>query len=117
MTNSDLLDYCMNKPGAEQSEHREWKAAQIKVSDVMFAMVHEVNQRPAVSLKTSPELAELLRQEHKDVFPSAQLNKAHWSTVFLDGDLPDSQIYYLVDASYQQALGLLPEHIRQQLSV
>ncbi|EKK4015514.1 MmcQ/YjbR family DNA-binding protein [Cronobacter sakazakii] len=117
MTNSDLLDYCMNKPGAEQSEHREWKAAQIKVGDVMFAMVHEVNQRPAVSLKTSPELAELLRQEHKDVFPSAQLNKAHWSTVFLDGDLPNSQIYYLVDASYQQALGLLPEHIRQQLSV
>ena len=117
MTNSDLLDYCMNKPGAEQSEHREWKAAQIKVGDVMFAMVHEVNQRPAVSLKTSPELAELLRQEHKDVFPSAQLNKAHWSTVFLDGDLPDSHIYYLVDASYQQALGLLPEHIRQQLSV
>lgn len=117
MTNSDLLDYCMNKPGAEQSEHREWKAAQIKVGDVMFAMVHEVNQRPAVSLKTSPELAELLRQEHKDVFPSAQANKAHWSTVFLDGDLPDSQIYYLVDASYQQALGLLPEHIRQQLSV
>ncbi|CCK08676.1 MmcQ/YjbR family DNA-binding protein [Cronobacter sakazakii] len=117
MTNSNLLDYCMNKPGAEQSEHREWKAAQIKVGDVMFAMVHEVNQRPAVSLKTSPELAELLRQEHKDVFPSAQLNKAHWSTVFLDGDLPDSQIYYLVDASYQQALGLLPEHIRQQLSV
>ncbi|NCH92320.1 MmcQ/YjbR family DNA-binding protein [Cronobacter sakazakii] len=117
MTNSDLLDYCMNKPGAEQSEHREWKAAQIKVGDVMFAMVHEVNQRPAVSLKTSPELAELLRQEHKDVFPSAQLNKAHWSTVFLDSDLPDSQIYYLVDASYQQALGLLPEHIRQQLSV
>ncbi|NHV94474.1 MmcQ/YjbR family DNA-binding protein [Cronobacter sakazakii] len=117
MTNSDLLDYCMNKPGAEQSEHREWKAAQIKVGDVMFAMVHQVNQRPAVSLKTSPELAELLRQEHKDVFPSAQLNKAHWSTVFLDGDLPDSQIYYLVDASYQQALGLLPEHIRQQLSV
>ncbi|MDK1124224.1 MmcQ/YjbR family DNA-binding protein [Cronobacter sakazakii] len=117
MTNSDLLDHCMNKPGAEQSEHREWKAAQIKVGDVMFAMVHEVNQRPAVSLKTSPELAELLRQEHKDVFPSAQLNKAHWSTVFLDGDLPDSQIYYLVDASYQQALGLLPEHIRQQLSV
>ncbi|ELY2509409.1 MmcQ/YjbR family DNA-binding protein [Cronobacter sakazakii] len=117
MNNSDLLDYCMNKPGAEQSEHLEWKAAQIKVGDVMFAMMHEVNQRPAVSLKTSPELAELLRQEHKDVFPSAQLNKAHWSTVFLDGDLPDSQIYYLVDASYQQALGLLPEHIRQQLSV
>ncbi|MDU7018725.1 MAG: MmcQ/YjbR family DNA-binding protein, partial [Enterobacter sp.] len=41
----------------------------------------------------------------------------HWSTVFLDGSLPDSQIYYLVDASYQQAVELLPETIRQQLSV
>ncbi|GGD37778.1 hypothetical protein GCM10011513_39450 [Franconibacter daqui] len=117
MTNSELLQYCMSKPGAEQSVHSDWKATQIKVADVLYAMVHEVQERPAVSLKTSPELAELLRQKHEDVFPSAHLNKAHWSTVYLDGNLPDSQIYYLVDASYQQALGLLPEQTRQQLSV
>ncbi|MOA69525.1 hypothetical protein D3C78_1977660 [compost metagenome] len=49
--------------------------------------------------------------------PSKHLNKAHWSTVYLDGSLPDSQIYYLVDASYQQAVALLPEMTRQQLSV
>jgi len=45
----------------------------------------------------------LLREEHSDVFPSAHLNKTHWSTLLLDGSLKDSQIYYLVDASYQQA--------------
>ena len=39
----------------------------IKVEDVLFAMVKEVENRPAVSLKTSPELAELLRQQHSDV--------------------------------------------------
>ncbi|MEA5948423.1 hypothetical protein ONR07_24765, partial [Salmonella enterica subsp. enterica serovar Anatum] len=39
-----------------------------------------------------------------DVRPSRHLNKAHWSTVYLDGSLPDSQLYYLVDASYQQAV-------------
>ena len=64
-----------------------------------------------------PELAELLRQQHHDVRPSKHLNKAHWSTVYLDGSLPGSQIYYLVDASYQQAVELLPEATRQQLSV
>ncbi len=62
-----------------------------------------------VALKASPELAELLRQQHRDVRPSQHLNKAHWSTVYLDGSLPDSQIYYLVDASYQQAVKMLPE--------
>ena len=33
----------------------------------------------------------------------------------LDGSLPDSQIYYLVDASYQQAVNLLPEEKRKLL--
>ena len=97
MTISELLQYCMAKPGAEQSVHNDWKATQIKVEDVLFAMVKEVENRPAVSLKTSPELAELLRQQHSD------------------GSLPDSQIYYLVDASYQQAVNLLPEEKRKLL--
>ena len=88
MTISELLQYCMAKPGAEQSVHSDWKATQIKVSDVLFAMVKEVeDQRPAVALKASPELAELLRQQHRDVRPSQHLNKAHWSTVYLDGSL------------------------------
>ena len=124
MTISELLQYCMAKPGAEQSVHSDWKATQIKVSDVLFAMVKEVeDQRPAVALKASPglrevspERAELLRQQHRDVRPSQHLNKAHWSTVYLDGSLPDSQIYYLVDASYQQAVKMLPEPVRQQLT-
>ncbi len=81
MTISELLQYCMAKPGAEQSVHSDWKATQIKVEDVLFAMVKEVEGRPAASLKTSPELAELLRQQHSDVRPSRHLNKAHWSTV------------------------------------
>ena len=117
MNNSDLLTYCMSKPGAEQSVHNDWKATQIKSHGVLFAMVHDVDNRPAVSLKTSPELAELLRSENADVRPSARLNKAHWSTVFLDGSLPKSQIYYLVDASYKLAVEALPDTVRQQLSV
>lgn len=49
MTISELLQYCMAKPGAEQSVHSDWKATQIKVEDVLFAMVKEVEGRPAAS--------------------------------------------------------------------
>ncbi|EXU76446.1 MULTISPECIES: MmcQ/YjbR family DNA-binding protein [Erwinia] len=104
MNVSDLLSYCMDKPGAEQSVHSDWKATQIKVNDVLFAQVYEIDGRPAVALKTTPALADLLREEHDDVQPSEHLNKSHWSTVWLDGSLKDSQIYYLVDASWQQAI-------------
>ncbi|MEN3753264.1 MmcQ/YjbR family DNA-binding protein [Mangrovibacter yixingensis] len=116
MNQSQLLTFCMNKPGVTQSAHRDWAATQIKLADVMFAMLHEVDGRPALSLKTSPALAELLRQSHEDVFPSALLNKAHWSTLWLDGSLPDSQIYYLVEDARQQALELLPASLKQQYS-
>lgn len=47
MTISELLQYCMAKPGAEQSVHSDWKATQIKVSDVLFAMVKEVEDPAA----------------------------------------------------------------------
>ena len=46
MTISELLQYCMAKPGAEQSVHNDWKATQIKVEDVLFAMVKEVENQP-----------------------------------------------------------------------
>lgn len=115
MTSSELLQYCMAKNGAQQSVHSDWKATQIKVADVLFAMVQEVDGRPAVSLKTSPALAELLRQQHQDLFPTPHLNQDKWSTLLLDGSLPASRIYYLVDDSYQQALELLPEERRRAL--
>ncbi|MHA3614434.1 MmcQ/YjbR family DNA-binding protein [Yersinia enterocolitica] len=117
MNNSALLEYCMSKPGAEQSDHEKWQANQIKVADVMFAMVGETAGRPSISLKTSPELAENLREQHPEIVPSEHLNKAHWNTVFLDGKLPNSQFYSLIDRSYQLVLQGLPEHRRQELVV
>lgn len=99
---SELMDYCMQKPGAEQTEHSDWQATQIKRDGVLFAMFHEVEGRPAVSLKSSEALAMLMREEHQDVRPSGHLNKSHWSTVLLEGSLKDSELYYLVDASFQQ---------------
>ena len=93
-------------------------AQRLELHQPPFAVLRvHAEGRPAASLKTSPELADLLRQQHDDVRPSQHLNKAHWSTVYLDGSIPGSQIYYLVDASYQQAVELLPETTRQQLSV
>lgn len=54
MTISEILQYCMSKPGAEQSVHSDWKATQVKVGDVLFAMVKEVDGRPADVAENQP---------------------------------------------------------------
>ncbi|WP_075182904.1 MmcQ/YjbR family DNA-binding protein [Pantoea sp. 1.19] len=106
MTTSDFLAYCMAKEGAEQSVHGDWKATQIKTHGVLFALVHDVKPGgQAVSLKTSEALARDLRDKHKTIVPSEHLNPVHWSTLWLEGSLKDSEIYWLVDASYQLARG------------
>ncbi|BFI55660.1 MmcQ/YjbR family DNA-binding protein [Yersinia pseudotuberculosis] len=116
MNHSALLEYCLSKPGAEQCEHEQWQTNQIKVADVMFAMVGNIGGRPSISLKSSPKLAESLREQHPEIVPSEHLNKTHWNTVFLDGKLPNSQFYTLIDHSYQLVLQGLPEQRRQDLS-
>lgn len=108
MNHSAFLQYCMAKPGAEQSLKNRWNASQVKVGGVMFAMVNPVDGRPAVAVKTSCEQARQLRNAYREIVPSHNLNKAHWSTLFLDGALNDSLVYQLVDGSYQLALERMP---------
>lgn len=117
MDQSIFLRYCLDKPGTEQTSRQEWRANQIKVGEVMFAMVHDVDGKPAISLKSSPEVAESLRGEYQAVVPCALLNKTHWSTLFLDGDIPDSQFYHLADVSWRLAVENLPEALRQELNI
>lgn len=117
MDQSTFLTYCMDKPGAEQSLRQEWQANQVKVGEVMFAMTHELDGKPVISLKSSPEMAASLRAEYQAIVPCGLLNKTHWNTLFLDGDVPDSQFYYLADASWQLAVESLPDALRQELNI
>ncbi|MFU2315624.1 MmcQ/YjbR family DNA-binding protein [Rahnella sp. PCH160] len=117
MTSSELLEYCMGKPGAEQSTQNQRGADQIKVGGVMFAMFCDCQGHEAVSLKTSTEMAGKLRAEHTCILPGEHLNKAHWNTVVLDGSLPDSQFYSLIDSSYQMVVSGLPQNTRHEFGL
>lgn len=79
----------MVKLGVEQSVYNDWKVMQIKVEDVLFVMVKEVENCLVVLLKISLELVELLCQQYSDVCLSCYLNKVYWSIVYFDGLLLD----------------------------
>ncbi len=83
---------------------------------LLFAMVKEVEGRPAASLKNPARNWQSCYVSSTAMYDRVgTLIKRTWSTVYLDGSLPDSQLYYLVDASYQQAVNALPEDKRKQL--
>ena len=43
-----------------------------------------------------PDIAKHFREFYKAVQPGYHMNKKHWHTVFLDGSLPDDEIFAMI---------------------
>lgn len=69
--------------------------------DKMFALISEGKEPVNLSLKCAPELAEFLREKYETVLPGYHLNKKHWNTIILTGQLPWEEVQALIQHSYQ----------------
>lgn len=67
----------------------------------MFALVSEKKSPINLSLKCDPNLAIVLRDKYESVLPGYHLNKKHWNTLILSGQLDDQEIKDLIWHSYQ----------------
>ena len=74
-----------------------------KVNDKMFALVTVKKEPVQISLKCDPLLAEHLRQKYESVLPGYHLNKKHWNTILLTGQLSWDEIKDLIRLSYDLA--------------
>jgi predicted DNA-binding protein (MmcQ/YjbR family) len=71
-----------------------------KVNDKMFALVQEGSEPVRISLKCDPKLAETLRERYETVMAGYHLNKKHWNTILLTGQLDWDEIQDLINHSY-----------------
>ncbi|OVE78870.1 hypothetical protein BVY00_01675, partial [bacterium G20] len=70
------------------------------VNDKMFALVREKKEPVQLSLKCDPVLAETLREKYESVLPGYHLNKKHWNTILLTGQLSWEEVQDLILHSY-----------------
>jgi predicted DNA-binding protein (MmcQ/YjbR family) len=71
-----------------------------KINDKMFALVTENKEPVQISLKCDPLLAETLREKYDSVMPGYHLNKKHWNTIVLTGQLEWDEVTDLIRHSY-----------------
>jgi predicted DNA-binding protein (MmcQ/YjbR family) len=67
----------------------------------MFALIAEGKDPVQLSLKCDPLLAQTLREKYETVLPGYHLNKKHWNTLILTGQLPWEEVQDLIRHSYQ----------------
>lgn len=72
------------------------------VGNKMFALLGHTGSTESVNLKAHPDEAWLLRETYAgSVLPGYHMNKRHWNTVVLDGNVPDEVIEQMLDVSYR----------------
>jgi predicted DNA-binding protein (MmcQ/YjbR family) len=71
----------------------------------MFALIAEGSDPVRLSLKCDPQLSVLLREKYETVMPGYHLNKKHWNTIVLTGQLEWSEVQDLIRHSYLLVTG------------
>ena len=109
MTHKELEAYLLSFPGAwldfpfgeQVSVYKAGPESKAK----MFALIQEGSKPLQVSLKCDPQLAVTLREKYESVQPGYHLNKKHWNTILLTGQLEDSEVKDLAYHSYLLVAG------------
>lgn len=93
-------EYVLSMPSAKLEYPFGEDVAVYKVNDKMFALIAEKSDPLRLSLKCDPKLAEVLREKYETVMQGYHLNKKHWNTIVLTGQLDLDEIKGMVRHSY-----------------
>jgi predicted DNA-binding protein (MmcQ/YjbR family) len=100
MDHKTVEDYILSMPNARLDYPFGEDVAVYKAGDKMFALLPESKTPLQISLKCDPQLALLLREKYETVMEGYHLNKKHWNTILLTGQLPWDEVQDLIRHSY-----------------
>ncbi len=107
MTAAEADRRCLALIGAEKDYPFGPQTAVYRVGGKLFALMGDSGV--AINLKCDPGLAEELRAVYESVRPGYHMNKRHWNTVDLAGDVPDAVLGDMVEDSYDLIVSALPK--------
>ncbi len=91
--------YCLAKPGTSESLPFGGDTLVFKVGSKLFALTN-IENFESVNLKCNPEKAIELRDQFHAIIPGFHMNKKHWNTVIINGDVNTQLLKELIDHSY-----------------
>lgn len=101
MNHKEVEEYVLSMPNARLDYPFGKEVAVYKTADdKMFALIPEGADPVRISLKCDPQLATTLREKYESVLPGYHLNKKHWNTIILSGQLDWEEVKDLIRHSY-----------------
>ncbi|TGA96584.1 MmcQ/YjbR family DNA-binding protein [Sporolactobacillus shoreae] len=108
--------YCLSKKGVERDYKEEWEATRYMIRGKIFAMVGgDKNGRPIITVKLAPETGAQLRDEYADIIPGYHMNKVHWNSLYLEGDVPESVLKGMLDQAHSIVLNAMSRKVQKEI--
>lgn len=115
MNIESFREYCLKKSGVTEEFPFDENTLVFKVGGKIFALTDLVDVPFKVNLKCEPEMAIELREKYECVQPGYHMNKKHWNTVTIDGSIPLSEIYKMIDNSFNLVVNGLKKSLKAKL--
>lgn len=96
-----LWQFCMSKPGAEETFPFGPDTLVFKVNGKIFFLAALDKQPLQFNVKCDPEKAIELREKYTAVLPGYHMNKKLWNTIIVDGSIPSGELQEFIEDSYR----------------
>ena len=126
MTHQQIIDYCLQKPGAylDYPFSPIFPVVKVKAPSQekgrIFAQPFMLRGNPKVTLNCTPLSAEIYRSIYPDSvvrgYHCPPIQQLHFNTVDLDGVVSDEEILIMIDHAYDVVIAKMPKYIQQELS-
>ena len=116
MNLESFREYCLAKPGVEETFPFGEDTLVFKVMGKMFALTGLDSAVFTINLKCDPERSIELREAHHEIQPGYHMNKQYWNTVNCEGELDERLLLELVDHSYTLVVKSLSKKIQAELA-
>lgn len=112
----DFREYVLSLHDVEETTPFDDSTLVYKVAGKWFVVV-DMDDLTHIVIHHSPEVGEALRDKYTQITPAWHFNKRFWSSVRVDGDLPEKVIRELIYDSYIFTIhhNVTPKACREEL--
>ncbi|MDW7690913.1 MmcQ/YjbR family DNA-binding protein [Flammeovirgaceae bacterium SG7u.111] len=110
----DFRNYCLSLKKVTEDTPFGPNTLVFKVMGKMFALT-DITDFESVNLKCDPEKAIELREQYDAVKPGYHMNKKHWNTITINGDMNDKELREWVFHSYNLVVSGMPKRLQKEL--
>ena len=106
---SDIRDYCLAKNGVTESLPFNDETLVFKVGNKRFLLIPLEKLPTQFAAKADPEWSEELREEYPQISGAWHMNKTHWNTIHITGEMGVDELKKWIRHSVDEVIKKLPK--------